>query len=52
MRWFFGFLIVLVLIGAGLRWAGTRIPVLDYPLGGPITQPKIEIVAPNDFNLP
>jgi hypothetical protein len=52
MRWFFGFLIVLLLIGGGLRLAGMHIPLLDYPLGGPITQPRIEIVQPGDFTTP
>jgi hypothetical protein len=30
--------------------AGMQIPILDYPLGGPMTQPNIEYVQP-DLNL-
>jgi hypothetical protein len=45
------FLLVLLLIGGGLKLAGERIPILDYPLGGPLTQPQIQIVQP-DLNLP
>lgn len=52
MRAFFGFLLVLLVIGVGLRVAGMQIPILDYPLGGPMGQPRIEIVEPDDFQLP
>ena len=45
------FLLVLLLIGGGMKLVGARIPILDYPLGGPMTQPQIEIVQP-DVNLP
>jgi hypothetical protein len=45
------FLLVLLLIGGGLRLAGMQIPVLDYPLGGPIAQPRITIQQPN-LNVP
>jgi hypothetical protein len=41
------FLLVLLLIGGGLKLAGTQLPILDYPLGGPLTQPKIVIQQPN-----
>jgi Na+/citrate or Na+/malate symporter len=51
MKALLGFLLVLLIIGVGLRVAGMRIPVLDYPLGGPMAQPRIEIVDP-DLNLP
>jgi Na+/citrate or Na+/malate symporter len=50
MKALLGFLLVLLIIGVGLRVAGMRIPVLDYPLGGPMAQPRIEIVEP-DLNL-
>jgi Na+/citrate or Na+/malate symporter len=46
-----GFLLVLLIIGVGLRMAGMRIPVIDYPFGGPMAQPGIEVVQP-DLNLP
>lgn len=45
------FLLVLLLIGGGLKLAGMQIPVLDYPLGGPMAQPRIVIQQPN-INLP
>lgn len=45
------FLVVLLLIGGGLKLAGERIPILDYPLGGPFTQPQIQVMQP-DLNLP
>jgi hypothetical protein len=51
MRFFFMFLFVLLLIGGGMRLAGAQIPILDYPLGGPMAQPRIEIQQPN-LDLP
>jgi len=45
------FLVVLVLIGGGIKLAGGQIPILEYPLGGPMQQPQIEIVQP-DLQLP
>ena len=40
-------LVLLVLIVAGgLKLAGMQIPILDYPLGGPMTQPQIDMVRP------
>jgi hypothetical protein len=51
MRWLFLFLLALVLIGGGMKLAGMQLPLLDYSLGGPMTQPKIEIQQP-DLNLP
>jgi hypothetical protein len=47
----FFFFVVLLLIGGGMKLVGAQIPVLDYPLGGPMQQPQIEIVQP-DLNLP
>lgn len=45
-------LVLLVLIVAGgLKLAGMQIPILDYPLGGPMTQPQIDVVQP-DLDLP
>ena len=51
MRWLILFLFVLVMIGGGIKLAGQQIPILDYPLGGPMAQPRIEIQQPN-LNLP
>ena len=51
MRPFIMFLVVLLLIGGGIKLAGAQIPILDYPLGGPMAQPRIEVQQP-DFNLP
>jgi hypothetical protein len=45
------FLVVLLLIGGGMKLAGAQLPILDYPLGGPMQQPQIEIVEP-DMHLP
>ena len=45
------FLVVLLLIGGGMKLAGAQLPVLDYPLGGPMQQPHIEVVEP-DIHLP
>lgn len=51
MRFVVFFLVVLVLIGGGIKLAGQQIPILDYPLGGPMAQPRIEIQQP-DMQLP
>jgi hypothetical protein len=51
MRWLIFFLFVLVVIGGGMKLAGMELPVIDYPLGGPMQQPQIEIVQPN-LNVP
>jgi hypothetical protein len=51
MRWLVLFLFVLLLIGGGMRLAGAQIPILDYPLGGSMGQPQIEVQQP-DLNLP
>ncbi|MEX0709811.1 MAG: hypothetical protein WD116_01245 [Chloroflexota bacterium] len=51
MRMLLVFLVMLLLIGGGLKLAGMQIPILDYPLGGPFSQPKIDVVQP-DLDLP
>lgn len=45
------FLVLLLLIGGGMKLAGAQIPILDYPLGGPMAQPHIQVVQP-DLHLP
>jgi hypothetical protein len=45
------FMLLLLLIGGGIKLAGMRIPILDYPLGGPMTQPQVEI-RQGDLELP
>jgi hypothetical protein len=45
------FFVVLLLIGGGMKLVGAQIPVLDYPLGGPLQQPQIEVHQP-DLQLP
>ena len=45
------FFVVLLLIGGAIKLTGAQIPILDYPLGGPMGQPHIEIQQPN-LNLP
>lgn len=51
MRWILFFVVVLVIIGGGMKLAGQQLPLLDYPLGGPMGQPQYEVVEP-DLNLP
>ena len=51
MRWILFFILVLAVIGGGLKLAGQKLPVIDYPFGGPMGQPQIEVVEP-DLNLP
>ncbi|HEY7526704.1 MAG TPA: hypothetical protein VIA82_07730 [Candidatus Limnocylindria bacterium] len=51
MRYLLLFLLALLLIGGGIKLAGQRIPILDYPLGGPMAQPRIEVQQPN-LNMP
>ena len=51
MRLFVMFLFVLLPIGGGMKLAGAQIPILDYPLGGPMAQPRIEVQQPQ-LNLP
>lgn len=45
------FFVVLLLIGGGMKLIGAQLPILDYPLGGPLQQPQIEIKQP-DLQLP
>ena len=35
-------LVVILLVGA-FKLAGMKLPILDYPLGGPMTQPVIHV---------
>lgn len=51
MRALFLFLLLLLIVGGGLKLAGMELPILDYPLGGPFSQPRIDVVQP-DLNLP
>ena len=51
MRFLVLFLLLLVVIGSGIKLAGVQIPILDYPLGGPMAQPRIQVQQP-DLNLP
>ena len=51
MKLLFFFFVVLLLIGGGMKLVGAQLPILDYPLGGPMGQPKIEIVQPH-LNMP
>ena len=43
MKLLAAFLLVLLLLGGGMKLAGMALPILDYPLGGPFQQPIIEI---------
>jgi len=51
LKGLFLLLVLFLLIGAGLKLAGQQIPILDFPLGGPFTQPNIQYVQPS-FALP
>jgi hypothetical protein len=46
------FLILLLIIGGGLKVAGMQIPIFDYPLGGPMAQPVIHVKQAPDLHLP
>jgi hypothetical protein len=46
------FLIVLLIIGGGMKVAGMQIPIFDYPLGGPMAQPVIHVKQAPDLHLP
>ena len=47
MRWLLLFLVVLLLIGGGMKLAGQKLPVIDYPFGGLFTGPRVEIQQPD-----
>ena len=51
MRAILLFLLLLLIVGGGLKLAGMQLPIFDYPLGGPFSQPRIDVVQP-DLNLP
>jgi len=51
MRLLLAVLLVILVIGGGMKLAGMQLPILDYPLGGPFSQPRIDVVKP-DLNLP
>lgn len=40
-------LLLLVIIGGGLKLAGLQLPILDYPLGRPFNRPHIDVVQPD-----
>jgi hypothetical protein len=47
----FFFFVALLVIGAGMKYFGAQLPILDYPLGGFFQQPAIEVHQP-DLKLP
>jgi len=51
MRALFLFILLLAIIGGGMKLAGMQLPILDYPLGGPMAQPNIQVVQPS-LHLP
>jgi hypothetical protein len=51
MRLLLVLVLLLLIIGGGMKVAGMQLPILDYPLGGPFSQPRIDVVEP-DLNLP
>ncbi len=52
MKLLAAFLLVLLLLVGAMKLAGMSLPILDYPLGGPMQQPIIEINEQPDLNLP
>lgn len=56
MRFLLIVALVVVLIGAGMKLAGQRLPFIDYqigPFGGDVGVPAVEIQAPGyDINMP
>lgn len=52
MKLLAAFLLVLLLLGGGMKLAGMALPIFDYPLGGPFQQPIIEINEQPDLNIP
>ena len=49
-------LLLVVLVGGGLKAAGVRLPIIDYPIGvfdgrGP-AMPDVQIEAPGFDNFP
>jgi hypothetical protein len=51
MRILLVFILLLLVVGGSMKLAGMQIPILDYPLGGPMAQPHIDVVQP-DLHLP
>ena len=43
MRWVIFFLLVLLIIGGGMKLAGIQLPLIDYPLGGLMGQPQYDV---------
>ncbi len=39
-------LFLLMLIGGGMKLTGAQVPILDYPHGGQMAQPRIEVQQP------
>jgi hypothetical protein len=56
MRFLLIVVLVVVLIGAGMKLAGQKLPFIDYqlgPLGGDVGIPAVEIQAPGyDIDMP
>ena len=48
--------LLVVLVGAGMKLAGQRVPILDYPIGpfgGSVGGPNIQIEPPGyDITIP
>jgi hypothetical protein len=47
MRFLVGVALVIILLVGAFKLAGLQVPILDYPIGGPMTPPRIEIVDPD-----
>jgi hypothetical protein len=47
MRALLVLLLLAAVVAGGMKLAGMQLPILDYPLGGPFSQPHIDIVEPS-----
>jgi hypothetical protein len=51
MKLLFSLFVVLRLIGGRIKLLDAHLPILDYPMGSPMQQPRIRIQQPN-LHLP
>jgi hypothetical protein len=49
MRFLAAVVIIVILLVGGFKLLGLQVPILDYPFGGPMTPPRIEIIDPDDL---
>jgi hypothetical protein len=49
MRFLVGVALVIILLVGAFKLLGWQVPILDYPFGGPMSPPRIEIIDPDDI---